>query len=113
MKIAKSELAPGAKLPSVRGLAMQLTINTNTVAKAYKELASLGLVESKNGLGLFVCEPKKLLNDSHQQQLLNDATADFASKIFGLNISKQEILQHLVKELDAVLPPDTLDKKGN
>jgi hypothetical protein len=40
-------------------------------------------------------------------------TADFASKIFGLNISKQEILQHLVKELDAVLPPDTLDKKGN
>lgn len=42
MKIATAELEPGAQLPSVRGLAQQLMINPNTVAKAYAELTSEG-----------------------------------------------------------------------
>ena len=40
MAIAREELVEGDKLPSVRALAMQLTINPNTVARAYAELAS-------------------------------------------------------------------------
>ena len=110
MKIAKSELQPGEKLPSVRGLAMQLMINTNTVAKAYKELASLGLVESRSGLGLFVCEPKHLLDDTQQRKQLHNAVTEFSSKILGLNISKKEILKQLQEELDAVLPEDKIDR---
>jgi GntR family transcriptional regulator len=46
MKIATAELAPGDQLPSVRGLAQQLTINPNTVAKAYAELTAEGWLES-------------------------------------------------------------------
>ena len=42
MKIATAELARGDQLPSVRGLAQQLTINPNTVAKAYAELVNEG-----------------------------------------------------------------------
>lgn len=40
MQIATGELQPGDQLPSVRGLAQQLTINPNTVAKAYAELTT-------------------------------------------------------------------------
>ena len=40
MQIATGELKLGAQLPSVRGLAQQLTINPNTVAKAYAELVA-------------------------------------------------------------------------
>ena len=47
MEIACGNLPIGCKLPSVRGLAMQLTINANTVAKAYNELTSQGLLEAK------------------------------------------------------------------
>ena len=54
MKIATGELAPGDQLPSVRGLAQQLTINPNTVAKAYAELTAEGWLESRQGLGLYV-----------------------------------------------------------
>ena len=45
MAIATGELAAGDQLPSVRGLAQQLTINPNTVAKAYADLAAEGWLE--------------------------------------------------------------------
>ena len=41
MKIATAELEPGDQLPSVRGLAQQLTVNPNTVLKAYRELVGM------------------------------------------------------------------------
>jgi GntR family transcriptional regulator len=59
MKIATAEIAPGDQLPSVRGLAQQLTVNPNTVAKAYAELTAEGWVESRQGLGLYVATPRQ------------------------------------------------------
>ena len=52
MKVATGELELGMQLPSVRGLAQQLTINPNTVAKAYAALTAEGWLESRQGLGL-------------------------------------------------------------
>ena len=57
MSIASGKLAVGAQLPSVRGLALQLTVNPKTVARAYGELASEGLLDARQGLGLFVAVP--------------------------------------------------------
>ena len=47
-------LQPGQQLPTVRQLASELTIAPNTIVKAYDELARLGLVESKTGVGTTV-----------------------------------------------------------
>jgi DNA-binding transcriptional regulator YhcF (GntR family) len=52
--IANGELAPGAKLPSVRGLAAEALVNPNTVTKAYRDLEHLGATEGRNGSGVFV-----------------------------------------------------------
>ena len=52
--IARGELAPGDRLPSVRGLAGQALVNPNTVGKAYRDLEHLGATEGKNGSGVFV-----------------------------------------------------------
>lgn len=49
-------LRPGDKLPSVREVVTQITINPNTVHRAYRELESTGLVEGRAGLGTFVVE---------------------------------------------------------
>lgn len=49
-------LRPGDRLPSVREVVTQVTINPNTVHRAYRELESAGLVEGRAGLGTFVVE---------------------------------------------------------
>lgn len=55
-RMATGELAPGARLPSVRELAQLVLVNPNTAAKAYRELGFLGVVDSVNGSGVFVAE---------------------------------------------------------
>ena len=52
--IARGELQPGDRLPSVRGLAGLALVNPNTVGKAYRDLEHLGATEGKNGSGVFV-----------------------------------------------------------
>ena len=49
-------LQPEDKLPSVRELASTLTINPNTIQRAYRELESQGWVSSVQGKGCFVCQ---------------------------------------------------------
>jgi GntR family transcriptional regulator len=48
------QLEVGDRLPTVREVAAQLAINPNTVLKAYRQLETEGLVESRPGLGIFV-----------------------------------------------------------
>jgi GntR family transcriptional regulator len=47
-------LQPSEQLPTVRQLASELTIAPNTIVKAYDELANLGLIESRQGIGTIV-----------------------------------------------------------
>jgi GntR family transcriptional regulator len=54
--IAGGVLRPGDLVPSVRELSKQLVINPNTVARAYRDLQSDGLLESVRGMGLEVAE---------------------------------------------------------
>jgi DNA-binding transcriptional regulator YhcF (GntR family) len=52
--IARGDLGPGDKLPSVRGLAAEALVNPNTVGKAFRDLEHLGATEGRNGSGVFV-----------------------------------------------------------
>jgi GntR family transcriptional regulator len=52
--IANGRLAPGAQLPTVRQLAVELSVNANTVARVYVELERAGVVETRRGVGTFV-----------------------------------------------------------
>jgi GntR family transcriptional regulator len=52
--IAAGQLAPGGRLPSVRGLARELLVNPNTVAKVYRDLEREGVLRTKPGSGAFV-----------------------------------------------------------
>jgi len=108
MQIMTGQLQVGSKLPSVRGLSMQLTVNTNTVAKAYSELLSNGLVESRKGLGLFVIQPKQILSDQERQQRLEKAVEALIHETIGLSFSHDDILQ-MVKLKLTDLPDGNTD----
>src|SRR5579864_867406 len=54
--VALGVLAPGERLPTVKQLAMDLTINPNTVARAYRELERDGVIETSVGRGSFVSQ---------------------------------------------------------
>ena len=54
LAIADGRLKPGAQLPTVRQLAVDLSVNLNTVAKAYREMEIRGIVETQQGTGTFI-----------------------------------------------------------
>jgi GntR family transcriptional regulator len=52
--IATGRLGPGAQLPTVRQLAVELQVNANTVARVYSELERAGVIETRRGIGSFI-----------------------------------------------------------
>lgn len=62
--VAAGDLAAGAKLPTVRALAEQLGLAANTVARAYRELETDGIIETRGRAGSFVAPQ----GDAAQQQ---------------------------------------------
>lgn len=104
MKVATAELAVGAQLPSVRGLAQQLGINPNTVAKAYAELAAEGWLESRQGLGLFVAPPRQRLSRAERDKRFDEAVSRFVHEVVALDLGSAEVLARLDAELAAFAP---------
>ena len=104
MKIATAEIAPGDQLPSVRGLAQQLTVNPNTVAKAYAELTAEGWVESRQGLGLYVATPRQRLSDAERSRRLDEAIARFIRDVIALDYPPDEVQARLHHEFLALAP---------
>jgi GntR family transcriptional regulator len=101
MAIASGELPVGAQLPSVRGLALQLTINPKTVAKAYDELAGEGWLHARQGLGLFVAAPRQRLSDGERERRLALAVEAFGAEVVGLDYP----LEHVLDRVRATLAP--------
>ena len=56
--IASGDLAPGDRLPTVRQLAVDLSVNPNTVIRAYRELEIEGVLNTQQGSGTFVSEKR-------------------------------------------------------
>jgi len=70
--VSSSRLSEGEQLPAVRKLAEQLLINPNTVARAYRELESSGVVVSRRGSGVFVSDSVSPLSRREKNRILNE-----------------------------------------
>lgn len=98
-QIASGELKEGDQLPSVRGLAQQLSINPNTVAKAYGELASEGWLLSRAGLGLFAAAPPQRLSEAERERRLAVAIDAFSADVVGLGFALPTVLERVSEAL--------------
>ena len=104
MKIATAELEPGAQVPSVRGLAQQLSINPNTVAKAYSELTAEGWLEARQGLGLYVAVPRQRLSEGERERRLEEAVSRFVNDVIALGYPLAEAQDRLASEIESIVP---------
>jgi len=84
-------LCGGEKMPSVRELAAELTINPNTIQRAYRELEAMGFIVSVPGKGSFVSEMPTAPSHTPAWDALDQAVR----QLVALGISKEEILQYL------------------
>ena len=105
--VAAGELAPGAQLPSVRGLAVQLSINPNTVAKAYAELTAEGWLEARQGLGLYVAPPRQRLSLDEREKRMDEAVSRFVHDVIALDYPADEAVARIDQELRAFAPRKT------
>lgn len=101
--IASGGIAPGERLPSVRELATRLTINPNTIQRAYRQLEQEGYIVSLPGKGCFAAEGSALRQDRLRMLWLQLETAAAELRLAG--VSQQELIRHLT-ERSPVDDPD-------
>src|SRR5690348_919964 len=108
LAVATGVLPPGHPMPSVRGLAEELLINFNTVAKAYGELVRDGVLEAQQGLGFFVAEKRQVYSKAERQRRLRQALDTFIGEAVFLDFSDDEIrkaVDEQLAELDRAAKP--------
>lgn len=98
-QIASGDLPVGAQIPSVRGLAQQLSVNPNTIAKAYNELANEGWLDARQGLGLFVAAPRQRLSQTERERRLAMAVDTFAADVVGLDFPLETVMEQVESAL--------------
>jgi len=81
----------GDRIPSRRDLAERLRVNPNTVAAAYRELETMGVVEVRRGLGRFVTEGAMRIARTHRGEILRKRFADLIAAGRAANLTEREI----------------------
>lgn len=89
---------PGEQLPTVRQLAVQLSINYNTVSKVYMDLEREGFIVTKRGKGTFVVE-RELLEKQNMVPLIQDLVDKFLHKAFSAGMTSDDILEVIQERL--------------
>lgn len=91
--VASGRLKVGAELPPIRALAEQLIINPNTVARAYRELESSGVVEKRSTAGTFVSDCKSPLARSERIKILSQKLDALLVESQQLNVSIEDLIK--------------------
>ena len=98
---ASGGLRTGEPLPSIRPLAEELRVNRNTVAKAYAELESQGVIETIPGKGCFLKEVNSLLTKSARNDLLIQEIDRAIVAAHHLQIGDADLLALVKKRLES------------
>ena len=93
--IADGTLSQGDRLPTVRGLAVALKINPNTVGRAYHDLEIMGVVETRPGSGTYIASLQPHLPEFERQRQLERLCTQMAGKAQALGFSVDELIETL------------------
>jgi GntR family transcriptional regulator len=99
---ASGALHPGEALPSIRPLAEELHLNRNTVAKAYSELESRGVIETLPGKGSFLRQNHSPLRKEIRRKLLIEEIDQAIVMAHHLQVPGAEFLELIEERMDAL-----------
>jgi GntR family transcriptional regulator len=98
--ISMGRLQPDAQLPTVRQLAVDLSINLNTVAKVYRDLERAGILETRRGIGTFIKAPAaKAMTRADREKVLTTLADRFLVEAAEHGFSADQILTHVATRL--------------
>ena len=93
--IATGTLGPGDRLPTVRQLSVDLSVNPNTVSRAYNELDLTGLVETHMGSGTFIGHKRVERDELEHRRILDQICQEFLSRASSHGFTLEDILDNL------------------
>jgi len=99
---ASGALRPGESLPSIRPLAEDLRLNRNTVAKAYAELESLGVIETVPGKGCFLKTNQSPLRKEVRRKLLIEEIDPLIVQAHHLQVPDEELIELIQDRIEAL-----------
>ena len=93
--IASGGLNAGDQLPTVRQLAVDLSINPNTVVRAYKELEIRGMLTTQQGTGTFITAKKVKSDEAQRQKRLSQMVGEFVARVSAEGYTVEDIQERL------------------
>ncbi len=98
--VARGILVPGERMPTVRELAVELSLNPNTVAKAFQKLEQEGIIETMRSRGTFVAGRTEVLDMEAARQQLVDLVEKVLVEAYHLGLKREDIKQLFEESLD-------------
>lgn len=93
--IASAALRGGDQLPTVRQLAVDLSINPNTVVRAYRELEIRGVLTTQQGTGTFITRDQVKPGDAERQRQLSQLVGEFMARAGASGFSVREVVDRI------------------
>ncbi|MFO7973478.1 MAG: GntR family transcriptional regulator [Candidatus Hydrogenedentota bacterium] len=100
--LASGRLQPGDELPPIRALAQQLLINPNTVARAYRELETAGILTKRRGAGTYVSDRGSPLARRERLRILRDSADALLAQARQLDIDTEDVI-NIIRKRDKEL----------
>ena len=103
--VASGRLDPGEELPAIRVLAERLTVNPNTVARAYRELEVAGVVEKRRTAGTYVADAGSPLARRERLRILAGRIDALLAEARQLGVGTDDVID-LLRQRDEAFQPD-------
>src|SRR5687767_15496214 len=100
--VARGELLPGAQLPSVREMAQDLSVNPNTIVRAYELLTRDGVVVRRQGAGCFITGRPSALSSKQRRRQLQDLVQRTVTEAFHLGFDAEDVQKAMQQALSSV-----------
>ena len=100
LAVADGRLKPGVQLPTVRLLAVDLSVNLNTIARAYREMEIRGIVETQQGTGTFVAHRKPEKKTAERRKALERVVDQFLATAASHGFTIEEFAEALLERTE-------------
>ena len=93
--IAQGRLTAGDQLPTVRQLAIDLSVNPNTVIRAYRQMEIEGVLNTQQGSGTFISDHRPEIDELERRRMLDQILTELLARASGYGFTVDEVFEGL------------------